>query len=168
MATIWGNALTTNMVPGNSYTIDAKDLDALICKHAEKEGIEPKKEESHEELSGELADKPIIPSADPKWQDVLDVVLEELGTVLTPKSIIHNRKTGETIVIWRDGKKTTVTPRPGTEESPYFAFVSALAKKVYGSNSKVNRIVDKTFEPTKRKPKKESSEDIIESMGDEG
>lgn len=168
MAITLGNALITNTVSGNSYTFNAEDLNRLICKHAEKEGIETKKKESHEELSGELADKPIIPSTDPKWQDVLDVVLEELGTVLTPKSIIHNRKTGETIVIWRDGKKTTVTPRPGTEESPYFAFVSALAKKVYGSNSKVNRIVDKTFEPTKRKQKKESTEDIIESMGDEG
>lgn len=110
-------------------------------------------------------DEPVV---EPTWDDVLDVVLEEINVVMVPKSIIHNRKTGETIVIWRDNKKTIVKPKEGTEESPYFAFVSALAKKIFGSNSKVNRIVDKTFEPTKRKPKKESTEDIIKSMGDEG
>lgn len=147
----------------NGYTLPASAMNALWIKSGET-GITPEKKEEKQPIAEPPAADPL---GEPKWQDVVDVVLEELGSVLTPKSIIHNRKTGETIVIWRDRKKTVVKPRPGTENSPYFAFVSALAKKVYGSNSKVNRIVDKTFEPTKRK-KKESTEDIIESMGDEG
>lgn len=99
------------------------------------------------------------PVVEPTWDDVLDVVLEEINVVMVPKSIIHNRKTGETIVIWRDNKKTVVKPKEGTEESPYFAFVSALAKKIFGSNSKVNRIVDKTFEPTKHVKKVKGDKD---------
>lgn len=121
------------------------------------------KPECKKEEPEKPSDEPVV---EPTWDDVLDVVLEEINVVMVPKSIIHNRKTGETIVIWRDNKKTVVKPKEGTEESPYFAFVSALAKKIFGSNSKVNRIVDKTFEPTKHK-KKKSTEDNIDSMGDE-
>lgn len=68
----------------------------------------------------------------------------------TPKHIIHNRKTDETIVIWKDGTRTTVKPMMGVPHNPYSAFTAALAKKVYGSNSRVNRIVDMTKEPKKR------------------
>ena len=114
------------------------------------------KQECKKEEPKKLSDEPVV---EPTWDDVLDVVLEEIDVVMVPKSIIHNRKTGETIVIWRDNKKTVVKPKEGTEESPYFAFVSALAKKIFGSNSKVNRIVDKTFEPTKHKKKSKGDKD---------
>lgn len=112
--------------------------------------------ESKKEEPEKPSDEPVV---EPTWDDVLDVVLEEINVVMVPKSIIHNRKTGETIVIWRDNKKTVVKPKEGTEESPYFAFVSALAKKIFGSNSKVNRIVDKTFEPTKHVKKVKGDKD---------
>lgn len=114
------------------------------------------KPECKKEEPKKLPDEPVV---EPTWDDVLDVVLEEINVVMMPKSIIHNRKTGETIVIWRDNKKTVVKPKEGTEESPYFAFVSALAKKIFGSNSKVNRIVDKTFEPTKHVKKVNGDKD---------
>lgn len=76
----------------------------------------------------------------------------------TPKHIIHNRKTGETIVIWKDGTRTTVKPMMGVPHNPYSAFTAALAKKVYGSNTKVNKIVGMTCEPQKRSPDKEKAE----------
>lgn len=107
----------------------------------------------------------------------------------TPKHIIHNRKTDETIVIWMDGTRTTVRPMMGVPHSPYSAFTAALAKKVYGSNTKVNKIVAKTFEPVTKAEKqhrckldeqarhlmnvasnlkeKENLERIAELMGDE-
>lgn len=88
--------------------------------------------------------------------------------LLTPKHIVHNRKTAETIVIWKDGTKTSVKPMKGTPEeemSYYSAFTAALAKKIYGSNTQVNKIVSGTTEPIKRK---ERLNEIIESMGDEG
>ena len=42
-----------------------------------------------------------------------------------------------TTVIWKDGTKTTVKLMPGAEDSDYGAFTAALAKKIYGGNSKV-------------------------------
>lgn len=70
--------------------------------------------------------------------------------VLTPKSIIHNRKNDSYIVIWKWGEKTTVKPMPGELSSPYAAFTAALAKLIYGSNSQVNKVVGMTIEPGKR------------------
>ena len=80
----------------------------------------------------------------------------ETGEFFVPKHIIHNRKTGETMVIWKDGERTTVKPMegmPDSEMSHYTAFTACLAKKIFGSNSKVNRIVSMTKEPEKREKK---------------
>lgn len=46
-----------------------------------------------------------------------------------------------TIVFWQDGTKTVVKCMPGQPYSEYYGFLAALAKKVYGSNSAVERIV---------------------------
>lgn len=42
-----------------------------------------------------------------------------------------------TTVIWKDGTKTTVKLMKGADDSDYGAFTAALAKKIYGGNSKV-------------------------------
>lgn len=50
-----------------------------------------------------------------------------------------------TIVFWADGTKTVVRKSDDTPYTPYSyydAFTAALAKKVYGNNSQVNRIVE--------------------------
>ncbi len=97
-----------------------------------------------------------------------DVMKGSIKDLLTPKNIFHNRKTMETIVLWKDGTKTVVKPMEGTPDSEmsyYSAFTAALAKKIYGSNTQVNKIVSQTTEPVKRK---ERLNKIIESMGDEG
>ena len=70
--------------------------------------------------------------------------------IFTPKAIYHNCNTKETIVLWKDGTKTKVKPMEGQEESPYFAFTAALAKKIFGSNTQVGKIVDMTCEPEKK------------------
>lgn len=44
-----------------------------------------------------------------------------------------------TTVIWKDGTKTTVKLMKGADDSDYGAFTAALAKKIYGGNSKVMR-----------------------------
>ena len=44
-----------------------------------------------------------------------------------------------TTVIWKDGTKTIVKLMPGADDSDYGAFTAALAKKMYGNNSKVMR-----------------------------
>lgn len=48
----------------------------------------------------------------------------------------------ETNVGWSDGTITKVWLAKGEENDPYVAFTAALAKKVYGSNSAVHRIVN--------------------------
>jgi len=57
-----------------------------------------------------------------------------------------------TIVFWKDGTKTIVKRMEEEEMNPYTAFCAALAKKIYGSNSRVRKIVRKTeFQEVKQK-----------------
>lgn len=73
-----------------------------------------------------------------------------IARVYTPDHLIENWRTGEVIVVWKDGTKTKVKPIEGTPRSIYSAFTAALAKKIYGSNSQVNKIVSKYEVPEKR------------------
>lgn len=116
------------------------------------------------------------------WDTKKDLVKD----LLTPKSIIHNRKDDSYIVIWKWGEKTIVRPMSGELSSPYSAFTAALAQIVFGSNSQVNKIVGMTIEPGKRgekvltlgekvklakkyrKKSKKEVETSIGSIGDEG
>lgn len=68
---------------------------------------------------------------------------ETMKTVPTyaVKKIIYNPPA--TIVFWEDGSKTVVKCSKDDEYSPYFGFLAALAKKVYGNPSRVRKIVDK-------------------------
>lgn len=56
-----------------------------------------------------------------------------------PKRIIFNGPA--TIVFWKDGTKTVVKCADMEEYNRYNAFCAALAKKIFGTNSKINRIV---------------------------
>ena len=65
-----------------------------------------------------------------------------------------------TTVIWKDGTKTTVKLMPGADDSDYGAFTAALAKKIYGGNSKVmkyagmvQRVKSKAEKKAERKAK---------------
>lgn len=55
-----------------------------------------------------------------------------------------------TIVFWQDGTKTIVRRGEDEPDSDYAAFTAALARKIYGSNSAVKRIVS-TVEYQKEK-----------------
>lgn len=61
-----------------------------------------------------------------------------------PKKIIYNGKA--TIVFWIDGTKTIVKKAKGEPYNRYNAFCAALAKKVFGNNSVVNRFVNSGIE----------------------
>lgn len=56
------------------------------------------------------------------------------------KNIIHNGPC--TIVFWMDNTKTIVKLKPGDTYDPHAAFCIAVAKKMYGNNSKISKIVD--------------------------
>ena len=59
----------------------------------------------------------------------------------TPKKIIHNGPC--TIVFWKDNTKTIVRLSEGEVYNEYTAFCAALAKKIFGNNTYVNKIVKK-------------------------
>lgn len=65
----------------------------------------------------------------------------DMSNLLYPKKIIYNGPA--TIVFWKDGTKTVVKAMNGVDANPYHGFTAALAKKIYCSSSKVNKIVDK-------------------------
>ena len=56
-----------------------------------------------------------------------------------------------TIVFWQDGTKTVVKCQKDQTFNPYFGFCAAIAKKLYGSNSRLNRIVETYFDEDPRK-----------------
>lgn len=81
-------------------------------------------------------------------QERLKELLKKIvSDMYVPKHIIHNWKTDETIVIWKNGDKTKVKLREGETYSEYFAFTAALAKYLFGSNTKIKKIVKMTESP---------------------
>jgi len=70
-----------------------------------------------------------------------------VSDMYVPQHIIHNWKTDETIVIWKNGDKTKVKLREGETYNEYFAFTAALAKYLFGSNTKIKKIVKMTESP---------------------
>ena len=88
--------------------------------------------------------------------DVFSIINYEAK--LTPKKIIVNGPA--TIVIWEDGSKTVVKKevglhvgylsRVGEDNFAYYGFLAALAKKIFGNNSHLKRVIkDATRESTK-------------------
>lgn len=66
-------------------------------------------------------------------------IMEGAASVFTPEKII---KSGDrTIVFWKDDTKTIVRRSDDTADDLYSAFCASLAKKVYGSNSQVKKIL---------------------------
>ena len=72
-----------------------------------------------------------------------------------PYAIDHIVKNGPAMVVfWMDGTKTIVKRKEGEKDDDYLAFCAALAKKIYGNNSRVKRIVDNIHDETKKPVKK--------------
>lgn len=90
-------------------------------------------------------------------ESIIDMNMEE-EEMPYPEKIIRNPKKHATTVKWSDGTYTTVRCSADDADDPYFAFCSALAKKVYGSNSKVQRFVKTKTEELKPKAKKKNKE----------
>ena len=72
-----------------------------------------------------------------------------------PKRIIYNDPA--TIVFWKDGTKTVVKKAAKEPYNKYNAFCAALAKKVYGNNSRVNAFVASGDDQAKKKKKNATS-----------
>ena len=77
------------------------------------------------------------------WPDNKTILIYNKNNTLPnpyPDRIIFNDPA--TIVFWEDGTKTIVKCSKDEVFSPYFGFLAALAKKIYGTNSAVQKIVD--------------------------
>lgn len=85
----------------------------------------------------------------------------------TPKSIEYSADHKTVVVIWSDGDKTIVRRSDNDPDDIYMAFTAALAKKIFGSNSAVKRVIQaKTNEHRPKKKKNNSNkEDTVEDIG---
>lgn len=113
-------------------------------------------EESVEAMPGSPATGTLVMKVDPgkllTKEDILNIVgktsfaFNDYGV----DRIIRNGPA--TIVIWKDGTKTIVKRSKGEKDDIYVAFCAALAKKLYGNNSKIKRMLnEKTVYDTKKK-----------------
>lgn len=87
-------------------------------------------------ISSRYVDAPISRS-------IISNLIKKLPTMdprYLPKKIIYNNPA--TIVFWKDGTKTVVKKAPNEKFNTYHAFCAALAKKIFGNNSRVNAIVN--------------------------
>lgn len=88
-----------------------------------------------------MAGKSLIEMLGEIFSDSLDAN-EDLKERFTPERIMKSGK--KTTVLWADGSTTTVKLQDGDEPDDYDAFTAALAKKIFGSNSKLKKVIDKT------------------------
>lgn len=65
----------------------------------------------------------------------------------TPERILRSGRA--TIVFWGDGSKTVVKLQDGEPDDPYLALLAALGKKIYGSNSKIKKLISERTEEQK-------------------
>lgn len=114
----------------NSIKSDIDSLQSFVKKVADKIGFE-----ADVECEVELEDTPVYP--------------------------VYIKKDGSTtIVYWDDGTSTAVKACKDDPVSDYSAFCAALAKKVYGSNCNVHRMIHKFSEENIKKKKAAEKEKI--------
>lgn len=83
-----------------------------------------------------------------KYHETLDQIYKSINGMLNPYPVPERiLKSGPvTIVFWDDGTKTLVRPESGTDPDDYAAFTAAVAKKLYGSNSHIKKIMKEVTE----------------------
>lgn len=94
----------------------------------------------------------------------IECPVEEEEQELEPTLITYND--GSTVVYWNDGTRTAVRlckeDAMNGADSTYTAFCIALAKKIYGSNSALHRLIHDIDENTIRGKKEAERQKLIE------
>ena len=80
---------------------------------------------------------------------------------IAPTKIIHNGPA--TIVFWNDDTKTIVKQSENDIYDPYAAFCSALAKRIFGTNSHLKSVLKKITVEKKSKEKAKKEEKKVDS-----
>ena len=84
------------------------------------------------------------------------------STITIPKPRKIHYSGDYTIVIWEDGTKTVVKCAEGQAYSKYAGFASAFAKKAFGNNSQINKLIrdiGTTYEPKEKKTTQDNTEE---------
>lgn len=76
-----------------------------------------------------------------------------------PRNVYYNEDEGVTVVIWEDETKTIVKAEEGKPHSPYYGYCVALAKKIHGTNSKLQRDLNKVLIIQNKEKKDKNKED---------
>lgn len=90
--------------------------------------------------------------------DILKYFNEKEKNIMKPTRIFQNNNA--TIVFWDDRTKTVVKKMDGQKDDIYDAFCAAFAKKMFGSNSKIKKMVDSVYETSKKEEPSKTPEDI--------
>lgn len=85
-------------------------------------------------------------------------IRQDVNSFCSVKSIEVSADHRTVVVVWTDGDKTMVKRSEKDPDDIYMAFTAALAKKVYGSNSAIKRLINKKENEHKPKAKKEATE----------
>lgn len=81
----------------------------------------------------------------------IDLTEENKSTAPTKYTPTRILQSGDRVIVfWGDGSKTIVKRSSDTPDNIYGAFTAALAIKVYGNNSQVNRIIDRKHEAVEK------------------
>lgn len=73
------------------------------------------------------------------WQKLFLGDIYATHLVLKVERIVRNGPA--TIVFWSDGTKTIVKKSADAPDDMYYAFTAAFAKKCFGSNSQIRKII---------------------------
>lgn len=107
--------------------------------------VEDNSKETYYELTPSIMSLDINPMyGSLEIKGVVDRINKQKTMGLTPVRILQSGN--RVIVFWDDDSKTVVKRSDDTDDDIYGAFTAALAIKVYGSNSQVNRIIDRKHE----------------------
>ena len=77
-------------------------------------------------------------------EGLIEIMVRGFRARNTPKRIMRSGRA--TIVFWEDGSKTVVKLQEGESDNSYLAFLAALGKKIYGSNSHIKHLIEDTTE----------------------
>lgn len=87
-------------------------------------------------------------------EDPFQIWLKEFTKMFNIKRLAPERilkSCTATIVFWNDGTKTIVKRSYGEPDNEYAAFTAALAKKIFGSNNAIKKIIERKTEVQKPK-----------------
>lgn len=96
-------------------------------------------------------------------EGLIDEIMSEKGFCIVPEKILKSGNA--TIVFWTDKTKTIVRCPADTTPNDYEAFTAALAIKLFGSNSQVKKVIEKTTVVQKPKAPKKPEESFVVEGG---